>query len=91
MTTIIVKRSPNHIESYDERKLYASIYTSCLAVRTPSGEAELTAEHVCDDIKPWLTKKQEVTSGDIRTRAAEHLGVYNPHAAYMYKHHGIIH
>jgi transcriptional regulator NrdR family protein len=87
----IVKRSPNHTEPYDERKLYASIYASCLSVRTPTGEAELTSEHVCRDIKPWLGEKSEVTSSDIRTHAAHHLAVYNPHAAYMFKHHGIIH
>jgi len=91
MKTTIVKRNTGHTEPYDERKLYASIYASCLSVRTPTGEAELTAEHVLRDIKPWLDKKLEVTSGDIRTHAANHLSVYNPHAAYMYKHHGIIH
>lgn len=89
--TTIVKRRPNHLEPYDERKLYASVYAACLSVRTPTGEAELTAERVCQDLAPWLNTKSEVTSNDIRTRATEHLRVYNPHAAYMYKHHGIVH
>ena len=90
MKTLIVKRRPNHLEPYDERKLYASVYASCLCVRTPTGEAELTADRVCKDMIPWLHKKAEVTSRDIRLRAVEHLQVYNPHAAYMYKHHGAI-
>ncbi len=90
MQTIIVKRRPNHTEPYDERKVYASIYASCLAVRTPSGEAELTADRVCKDLVPWLSKKAEVTSKDIRLRAARHLEAYNVQAAYMYKHHGIL-
>ncbi|HET9412046.1 MAG TPA: hypothetical protein VFO38_04315 [Candidatus Saccharimonadales bacterium] len=85
--TNIVKRSPGHEEPYDERKLYASIYASCLSVRTPSGEAELTAAKVCQDLAPWLRKKQEITSLDIRTHAYEHFKIYNPDAAYMYVHH----
>jgi len=80
-----------HSEPYDERKLYASIYAACLALRTPAGEAELTANKVCQDIKPWLETKPEVTSTDIRHQASEHLKLYNPDAAYMYaRHHTII-
>jgi transcriptional regulator NrdR family protein len=90
MKAHIVKRKPGHNEPYDERKLYASVYASCLGVRTPTGEAELTAEHVCKDLEFWLGTKQEVTSADIRRKAAEHLKVYNPHAAYLYKHHRLI-
>lgn len=89
-TTNIVKRSPGHSEPYDERKLYASLYASCLSVRAPAGEAELTADRVCQDITPWLGKKPEITSTDIRHAAAQHLKVYNPHAAYIYLHHRIM-
>jgi len=86
----IVKRSPGHVEPYDERKLYASIYASCLSVRTPQGEAELTADRVCRDLQPWLATKDEITSADIRRKAAEHFTVYNPNAAYVYQHHRLI-
>lgn len=86
----IVKRATAHSEPYDERKVYASVYASCLSVRTPAGEAELTAAKVCEDIAPWLHTKQEVTSADIRRRAAIHLNVYNPHAAYIYLHHRVM-
>ena len=78
---------PGHLEPYDERKLYASLYSSCLAVRTPTGEAELTAAKVCDDVRPWVMGKAEVTSRDIRTNASNHLKLYNPDAAYIYFHH----
>lgn len=84
---LIVKRMTSHTEPYDERKLYASIYAACLSVRTPAGEAELTANKVCGDIQPWLNTKKEITSLDIRHRAAEHLKLYNPDAAYMYVRH----
>lgn len=88
--TTIVKRSPGHSEPYDERKLYASVYASCLSVRTPAGEAELTAAKICQDLLPWLTSKQEITSLDIRTHTYEHFKIYNPDAAYMYLHHRIM-
>ena len=88
--THIVKRSPDYTEPYDERKLYASVYAACLCVRTPAGEAELTAERICQDIAPWIDGKKEVTSHDIRHKATEHLKIYNPDAAYMYERHRII-
>lgn len=89
-TTHIVKRSPAYTEPYDERKLYASVYAACLSVRTPTGEAEITAERICQDMLPWLANKSEVTSGDIRRKTSECLTVYNPDAAYMYMRHRII-
>lgn len=83
----IVKRGARHHEPYDERKLYASIYASCLAVRCPVGSAEITAERVCQLVAVWLAKKHEVTAADIRRIAASHLAIYHPDAAYLYKHH----
>lgn len=90
MVTHIVKRLPGHSEPYDERKLYASVYAACLSVRTPAGEAEITAAKVCQDVAPWMAKKTEITSNDIRHQAQQHLRVYNPDAAYMYLRHCII-
>ena len=81
----IVKRG-GHSEEYDERKLYASVYSACLAVREPSPTAELVAEKVCQDIDAWLGDKHEVTSNDIRRITADKLELYNPDAAYIYKH-----
>lgn len=86
----VVKRSAGHSEPYDERKLYASIYAACLSLRTPVGEAELTATKVCSDITPWLVSKPEVTSTDLRAQAAKHLKIYNPDAAYMYARHRVL-
>ncbi len=87
ITATIVKRLPGHREEYDERKLYASIYASCLAVRCPVGSAEITAERVCSLVRAWLDTKHEVTAADIRRIAASHLDLYHPDAAYLYKHH----
>lgn len=86
----IVKRA-GRSEEYDGRKLYASIFASCLSVRTPEGEAELVAGQVQKEVEKWLEKKHEVTAHDIRRQGAMHLEVYNPDAAYMYKNHRELH
>ena len=88
--TTIVKRH-GAIQPFDPEKLRLSLTAACLAVRTPAGEAEQTAGRVYRDIAPWLSGKPEITSHDIRVHAAEALRTYNPDAAYLYKHHGIIH
>lgn len=90
MNTTIVKRH-NHVEPYDPYKLLRSVYASCLAVRTPAGEAEITAKRVEKDLAVWVRKRPEITSHDIRVRAAELLVAYNPDAAITYKNHGIVH
>lgn len=85
----IVKRH-GHTEAYDEKKLYASVYAACQSVREPAGSAELIAEKVVADIRPWIEQKTEVTSNDIRRQAAKHLEVYNPDAGYMFLHHRVV-
>lgn len=82
----IVKRA-GHTEPYDERKVYASVYSACMAVRETQATAELVADKVTEEMKTWLNKKHEVTSHDIRTHAAVHLKNYNDDAAWILKHH----
>lgn len=82
----IVKRA-GHAETYDARKLYASVYSSCLAVRESQQTAEIIADKVCKRFEDWLGQKHEVTSADIRHRAAELIGDFNQDAAWIYKHH----
>jgi len=82
----IVKRA-GHSEPYDDKKLYASIYSACLSVREPSASAELIAEKVVEFISLWLEKKHEVTANDIRRHAAVHLKSFNPDAAQLFLHH----
>jgi transcriptional regulator NrdR family protein len=89
MTQHIVKRK-GHTEPFDERKVYASVYAACQAVREPAGSAELVAERVLIDIKHWIDKKHEVTANDIRRQAAKHLKAYNPDAAYIFLHHRVV-
>lgn len=80
---LVVKRA-GHSEMFDEKKLYASIYSACIAVREPAGTAEVLAERVVSDVKAWVGRKHEVTSNDIRRIASQHLHGYNIEAAHLY-------
>jgi transcriptional regulator NrdR family protein len=81
----VVKRGVNRIEPYRSEKLHLSIQSACLSVRTFEGEAETTAREVCKAVERWLEDRLEVTSSDIRRKAAEALNIYNPEAAIVYK------
>lgn len=85
----IVKRA-GHTEPYDNKKLYASIYSAVLAMREPTGTAEVIAEKVVSDVESWLGRKSEVISNDIRRVAAKYLYAYHPDAAYAYMHHRVV-
>lgn len=85
----IIKRVGQY-QTYDQQKLYNSVRSACLAVHTPQGEAEFTADLVARAITPWLKLRDEITSLDIRHHAADLLKTYNPDAAYLYLHHRII-
>ena len=82
----IVKRA-GHKESYDARKVYASVYAACLAVRIHPAEAELVADKVTQSINAWVTDKTQVTSQGIFLQVTEVLRSLNPDAAYMYRTH----
>jgi transcriptional regulator NrdR family protein len=72
-------------EKYVRSKLAKSIHNACLDATGFIGEAEFTAVNVCKEVEAWLEKKYEVTSDDIRRKAAKALLVYNPRAAYEYE------
>jgi transcriptional regulator NrdR family protein len=89
--TIIIKRGGGRpSEHFSRDKLHQSILAACLSVRSPEGEAELTARSVCDAVVNWLAKKPEVTSHDLRRKATETLFIHHPEAAYLYKHHRLV-
>lgn len=85
----VVKRG-GHTEAYDERKLYASVYSACLSVREHPGSAELIAQEVVENFGKWLESRHEITANDIRLKASEHLKVINPDAGHIYLHHRVI-
>lgn len=87
---IVKSEGKRPTESYDRNKLHASVLAACLSVRSPEGEAEMTAQKVCDLVEKWLAAKPEVTSGDLRRKASEMLEKHHPEAAFLYKHHRLV-
>lgn len=86
----LVKRA-GHKEEYDSKKVYASIYASCLAAHESIKVAESTAALVTKELDAWVeTKHSLITSNDIRHKAGEILKKYNPDAAFSYIHHRVI-
>lgn len=77
-------------ESFDPEKLRSSIRAACLSVRSPDGEADMTAGAVTDAVILWLETKPEVTSNDLRRVASGHLRKFHPEAAYLYEQHRTI-
>lgn len=87
----VVKREGQRpTEQFDRDKLHTSVRAACLSVRSPEGEAEITARNVCDVVVMWLASKPEVTSGDLRRKATDALTAFHPEAAYLYKHHRLV-
>lgn len=83
----VVKRGGKRAsETFDPGKLYASVYATCASVRSLDGHADDTSRRVCDIVIGWCQNKSEVTTADIRTRAAKALHSFHPDAAYLYKH-----
>lgn len=86
--TYVVKRQGERpTEAFMRSKLRASVLAACLSVRTPEGQAEATADAVCEIVIDWLHDKPEVTSSDLRRKAANILATFQPEAAHLYEHH----
>lgn len=90
LSYIVKRQGKRPTEAFDRDKLYASILATCLSTQTPEGQAEATANSVCDAVMRWLADKPEVTSEDIRRKATEALDRYHPEAAHLYKHHHMV-
>jgi transcriptional regulator NrdR family protein len=82
---VIKQGGDRESEAFMRDKLHASIIAACLSVRTPTGQAELIANAVCDYVIGWSGDKPEITSHDIRRVATKHLHTHHPDAAYMYE------
>lgn len=87
----VIKRDGQRpTESFDPSKLHASVLAACLSVRTPEGEAMQIADKVCEVVTQWCGAKPEITSADLRRKAAETLDIHHPEASYLYKNHRVV-
>ena len=80
----IVKRH-GHRESYDKKKVYASVYAAALNAHYSERDAERLAKSVMKKVNAWVKNKAFVSSSDIRNKIL--MGLKNREVALLYKHH----
>ncbi len=83
----VVKRRGGHLEQFDERKAYASVYWSCRSAHLGEQDAEAIAEMVVSSLKAFLRDRRTIDSSEIFLFIYEQMQSLNYEAAYMYKTH----
>ena len=86
----VVKRGKRPNEEFDPTKLHHSIMATCLSIRTPEGQADDIAKSVTLGVMSWCETRPEITTNDIRHRAAQLLQKLHTDAAFVYQHHKTI-
>lgn len=82
----IVKRH-KHMQPFDERKVYASVYAACLSAHILDEQAESISSLVTREVKKWLEDKREVTSYQIFRHVVSELEHLSKEAMLMYETH----
>lgn len=82
----VVKRH-GHTQSFDERKVYASVYAACLSAHVLPEEAESIANLASREVKKWIEGRSEVSSSQIAQQVSEELSHLNKEATFMYTTH----
>lgn len=85
----IVKRR-GHVEAFDERKIYASVYEACHAAQLSTKQAEKMAASVTASIKKWIDKKERVNSHELHQEVIHTLKKHHEDVAFMYATHRIL-
>ena len=83
-TRHVVKREGRK-EAYDERKVYASVYSAALNCHYGEYKSENIAKGVLKKINAWIKKRKSVNSSEIRDKVIETL--HDGDVILMYKHH----
>ena len=82
----IVKRQ-GHFEVFDQKKIYASVYASCLAGQFPKTKCEAMAEVVTNQIKKWVDNREEISSEEIFKQVVKFLKKEDKGIAFLYETH----
>ena len=82
----LVKRR-GHLEKFDERKLYASIFSACLSTQIPEKDSEKIADSICKKVMKKLSKKESLSAHEIYMETIQELKKKDKNAAFMYDSH----
>lgn len=86
MEKFVVKRK-GHNESFDEKKLYASVYSATLNCHHSEERAEEVAQHTLDLIHNWIKDHPTITSHILKLRVIRELKNIDRDIAMMYEVH----
>ena len=82
----VVKRA-GHVEAFDARKIYASIYEACHAAHIPTAKSEKIAADVSAHIQKSVEKMDAISSRWIHGQISVALKKHHAGAAFMYETH----
>lgn len=80
---IVVKRR-GHMEKFDERKIYASVYEACHVDGMKTEKAEKIASAVTNNVKKWVEKMEVVSVHQIHAQVVKELMKHHDDVAFMY-------
>ena len=70
VTKCVVKRK-GHVQHYEEKKVYASVYAAALNCENGEEKSEKLAKEITKKISTWVKKKNKVSSLEIRNQIAK--------------------
>lgn len=82
----VIKRK-GHKEKYDEKKVYASVYSACIICDLSEKKSEKVADEVTKEITKLVNKNKIKNSKEIFEAAAGMLKKHNEDVAFMYETH----
>ena len=83
----VVKHGSGKCESYDERKVYGSVYAACWVAHMSHPKCHKFAVKVAAEVTKTIKKKKEMHATHIHAHVIKHLKKHSKEAAYMYEHH----
>ncbi len=74
-------------EAFNNKKLYASIYSSCLSAQLPKKECQRIAKKIYADVVKILSKQQCLLSEEVSATVTKAMAKHQKELAFMYKTH----
>ena len=87
MAKITVVKKSRSKEAFDKKKLYVSIYNSCLSTQLSKRECERIAKHIMKEVVQILEKQTCLLSEEITETVASAMAKHKKELAFMYRTH----
>lgn len=87
MTVIHLIKRKGHLEPFDEKKAYASVYWAARSAHCPEEQAEKLAQQTTQALLQWLEAKESVSSDQLFQFIGAELTRLHKDAGYLYRTH----